>query len=97
MYKKDHKLGEFVEEQIEEPDPFTLTPDDNFIKNCNITGRSLAIVDELKWVFPPELLLNVIIDERFKIGEQLGDGYTGFVRSGKIIAKNLLKNEKEKK
>lgn len=43
---------------------------------------SLAVVNELKWMLPQENLLDVIIDERFKVREHLGGGFTGFVRSG---------------
>lgn len=49
---------------------------------------SLAIVDDLKWVIRPEYLMDVIIDDRFKVGKELGkSGFTGFVRSGKKIMK----------
>lgn len=43
---------------------------------------SLAVVNELKWMIPQEYLLDLIIDERFKVREHLGGGFTGFVRNG---------------
>lgn len=43
---------------------------------------SLAVVNELKWMIPQKYLLDVIIDERFKVREHLGGGFTGFVRNG---------------
>ncbi|XP_055304345.1 casein kinase I-like isoform X3 [Sitodiplosis mosellana] len=43
---------------------------------------SLAVVNELKLIIPKEHLSNVVIDDRFLVQELLGDGYTGFVRSG---------------
>lgn len=49
---------------------------------------SLAMVDQLKWVLRPEYLIDVIIDDRFKVGKSLGkSGFTGFVRSGKPLLK----------
>lgn len=43
---------------------------------------SLAVVDDFKLFIPEKYIYGVIIDDRYVVGEYLGDGYTGFVRSG---------------
>lgn len=49
-------------------------------------NKSLAIVDELNWTLEREYLVDIIIDGRFKVGENLGSsGYIGFVQSGSKI------------
>lgn len=35
-----------------------------------------------RWVVPEEFLSGMIINRRFKVGDFLGGGYTGFVRNG---------------
>lgn len=35
-----------------------------------------------KWVVPEGFLSGMIINGRFKVGDFLGGGYTGFVRNG---------------
>lgn len=48
---------------------------------------SLSILYEYKLVIPKKYLFNVVIDDRFWIKEFLGDGFTGFVRSGNYLFK----------
>lgn len=57
-----------------------------------IPRRSLAVYKPFKLVIPPQALSGFIIDDRYQIGEFLGDGYTGSVRSGKNVKSifNLL-------
>lgn len=57
------------------------------VQNCSRRngGTSLAVVDELKWLFAPKYLESVIIDDRFIVGGHLGGGFSGFVRSGNTI------------
>ena len=52
---------------------------------------SLAFVHEFKLFIPKKYLFNVVIDDRFLIQEFLGDGFTGFVRNGKISKSQFLK------
>lgn len=62
--------------------------DDAYESNGENSETSLAIVDELKWIIPEKYLSGVIIDDRFLVQESLGDGFTGFVRSGKYYLLN---------
>lgn len=69
--------------------PFEKYDDDNdhyhhYESHENYSETSLAIVDELKCKIPQEYLSGVVIDDRFLVQDLIGDGYTGFVRSGKI-------------
>lgn len=64
--------------------------------DVNNNETSLAIIHEIKWTIPEKYIHGVVIDVgdrcRFIVGEHLGDGHTGFVRSGKyfILQKRLL-------
>lgn len=75
-------LGISLKEKIDLFEEFDLDDDDN-----DNTVTSLAINYEFKWKIPEKYIHGVVIDDRFIVGEQLGDGHTGFVRSGKYISK----------
>lgn len=58
-----------------------------FLRKCNISEcnkeRSLMVYRPFVFHIPETLLTDTIINGRFKIGQHLGGGFTGFVRSGK--------------
>lgn len=60
---------------------------ETFDCNGDNNETSLAVIHEFKWTIPEKYIHGVVIDVgergRFIVGEHLGDGYTGFVRSGK--------------
>lgn len=57
--------------------------------NGDNNETSLTVIHEFKWTIPEKYILGVVIDVgeggRFLVGEHLGNGYTGFVRSGKKL------------
>lgn len=56
---------------------------ESFLSKFYIPEKSLAIYRPFKLVIPQEALLGVVIDGRYQVGEFLGGGFTGSVRSGK--------------
>lgn len=52
-------------------------PNDYFLADMNSSK-----VKSERWVVPEEFLSGMIIKGRFKVGDFLGGGYTGFVRNG---------------
>lgn len=47
-------------------------------------STSLTIVHEFQFKIQPEYLKGVVIENRYLVQDTLGDGFTGFVRSGKF-------------
>lgn len=86
-------LAEYVDldesEDINDSDEFTNEIEN--LETLDFNGdnneTSLAVIHELQWTIPEKYIHGVVIDVgergRFIVGEYLGDGYTGFVRSGK--------------
>lgn len=72
----------FIDEEFDEKET---------IFNGTNENTDLILIGDLEWVIQEEYLEGLIIEDRFQIGELLGDGFTGFVRSGRL--KKLLINQ----
>lgn len=68
---------------------FDFDDDDDVNDDNDNTVTSLAVINDFKWKIPEKYIYGIVIDDRFIVGEQLGDGHTGFVRSGNAFYKNI--------